>query len=416
VSEPATTSAVDRRIFTLASARSLNTLGRQILSAGVSWELYARTGSALTLGLVGLVQVVPVVLLFLASGNAADRFNRRNLAAAAVALTGLCGVGLAVASALDAPVPAYLALLLVMGVATSFHAPASAAVVTSVIPRPNLGRYNTIGSSMYEVAAIAGPGLAGVLLALIVPWQVYGLTALTAFGSVACYLALPTTPPLRDNSDPKTSDRRDWRVGLRFIFSSPLLLPALTLDLFAVLFAGVTALLPVVAKDVLHTDSLGFGILRAAPSVGAIMMALVATKMSPWRRPGHVLLIVVAAYGAVTIGFGYARSLPVAVALLFLGGALDNISVVIRITLEQMVVPDAIRGRVSAVHHVFIGMSNELGELESGLATHLLGLAPTIIGGGMLAMGVVGFVAWRWPGLRAMPPLAELKPASASTN
>ena len=410
--DPQGAAAITRRIITLASARALNTLGRQIISVAVGWELYARTRSALTLGLVGLVQVIPVVLLFLAAGNAADRFNRRALATAAVALTGLCGVGLALASAVDAPVSAYLALLFVLGVATSFHSPASSAVVTTVIPRPALARYNTIGSSAYEVAAIAGPGIAGVLLAVISAWAVYALTAATAFGAVACYLALPATPPLRDAITEKASDRRDWRVGLRFIFSSSLLLPALTLDLFAVLFAGVTALLPVVATEMLHTDSIGLGILRAAPSLGAIGMAVVASKLTPWRHPGRVLLIVVALYGAITVGFGFARSMPVAVGLLFVGGALDNISVVIRITLEQMVVPDAIRGRVSAVHHVFIGMSNELGELESGLATHLLGLGPTIIGGGLLAVAVVGFVTWRWPALRQMPPLADLRPAN----
>jgi MFS family permease len=391
-----------------------------MISMAVSWELYQRTHQALTLGLIGLVQVVPVIMLFLASGTAADRYNRKLLACAAVTLTGLCGVGFAVASAMAAPVPIFLALLFLMGVAASFHAPASAAVITTVIPREHLPRYNPIGSSAFEVAAISGPTVAGLLLAVVSPSTVYALTAMTAATSVACYLALPATPApnseqqnLNSGADAfakNVSARRDWRVGLRFIFASPLLLPALTLDMFAVLFAGVTALLPVVAHDWLHTGSIGLGVLRAAPSVGAISMALLSSKLPAWRRPGVVLLIVVALYGLDTVAFGFARSVWLAVVLMFIGGALDNISVVIRITLEQMVVPDAIRGRVSAVHHVFIGMSNELGELESGFATHMIGLGPTIVGGGIAAMLVVAFIAKQWPSLHRMPPLADLQP------
>jgi MFS family permease len=208
------------------------------------------------------------------------------------------------------------------------------------------------------------------------------------------------------------SERRDWRAGLRFIFRSPLLLPALTLDMFAVLFAGVTALLPAVASDVLHVDALGYGMLRAAQSAGAVVMALIGGRLPAWKRPGRVLLIVVALFGAATVGFGLSTSFPLSLALLVVCGALDNISVVIRLTLEQMVVPDAIRGRVSAVHYVFIGMSNELGAAESGLAAYILGTVPSIVVGGAVAVLVVGAVAVRWRELAKMPPLAELQPAA----
>ena len=208
-----------------------------------------------------------------------------------------------------------------------------------------------------------------------------------------------------------TDTRRDWRVGLRFIFRSPLLLPALTLDMFAVLFAGVTALLPAIASDLLHVGPFGYGILRAAQSVGAVMMAILSGRLPAWRRPGRVLLIVVALFGVATTGVGLSSSMPVTVALLVICGALDNISVVIRLTLEQLVVPDSIRGRVSAVHYVFIGMSNELGAAEAGLAAEVLGLAPAIIAGGAVAVVVVGLVALKWPALSRMPPLAELEPA-----
>jgi MFS family permease len=203
--------------------------------------------------------------------------------------------------------------------------------------------------------------------------------------------------------------RKDWRAGLRFIFHSPLLLPAITLDMFAVLFAGVNALLPAMAKE-LHVDGVGYGMLRAAQSVGAISMALIGGRLPAWKRPGRVLLIVVALFGLATVGFGLSRSFPLSLALLVVCGALDNVSVVIRLTLEQLVVPDAIRGRVSAVHFVFIGMSNELGAAESGAAAWAIGTVPAIVVGGAVAVVVVGAVAYRWRELARMPPLAEIQP------
>ncbi|MBC7975230.1 MAG: MFS transporter [Myxococcales bacterium] len=183
--------------------------------------------------------------------------------------------------------------------------------------------------------------------------------------------------------------------------------------MFAVLFAGVTALLPAIATDVLHVDALGYGMLRAAQSVGAVGMAVITGRLPPWKRPGRVLLIVVALFGLATIGFGLSRSFPLSLAILVLCGALDNISVVIRLTLEQMVVPDAIRGRVSAVHYVFIGMSNELGAAESWMAAFLIGTIPAIVVGGAVAVVVVGVVAVKWRALVTMPPLAELQPDEA---
>jgi MFS family permease len=396
-------------ILRLAAARALNTFGRQVLAATVLWELYDRTGSKLTLGLVGAVQVIPVVALFLPAGLLVDRVDRRLLTTLSALVTGLVGVGLAVASYAAAPLAVYYGLLFLLGCATSLHSPAASSLIPTIIPRGHLPRANAITSSAFEVAAIGGPALSGLMLVVTHPAAVYAVVAATGLVSAICYSTLPRPRP---QPEAKPSARRDWRAGVRFIFGSPLLLSALTLDLFAVLFAGATALLPVIAKDVLHASALGYGVLRAAPSVGAVVMALLGTRLPAWRRPGRVLLIVVALFGVVTVGFGLSRSLPLSVALLALGGAVDNISVVIRITLEQMVVPDEIRGRVSAVHSVFIGMSNELGELESGVAAQLLGAVPTIVGGGAIAIAVVGIVALTWPQLARMPPLAALKPTS----
>jgi predicted MFS family arabinose efflux permease len=231
--------------------------------------------------------------------------------------------------------------------------------------------------------------------------------AITGVASAVLYRSLPKPRAVAGGAG---EARRDWRVGLRFIFNSPLLLPALALDMFAVLFAGVNALLPAVATDILHVGPLGYGILRAAQSAGAVAMAVIGGRIEPWKRPGRVLLVVVALFGCATMAFGLSHSFALSVVLLVACGGLDNISVVIRLTLEQMVVPDAIRGRVSAVHYVFIGMSNELGAAESGFAAALIGVVPAIVAGGAIAVLVVGAVAARWPSLARMRPLAELTP------
>jgi len=397
-----------RRILRLVSARSLNTFGRAVLNATVLWELYERTHSKLVLAAVGFAQVIPVAVLFVPAGTLVDRSDRRALATAAATATGLIGVGLALASALGAPVALYFLLLLAQGCVTVIHAPAVSSLIPLIIPRAQLVRTNRISASLQELAAIVGPALAGLALKFVAASRVYAVLAITGLAAGALYRSLPQARAVEVAAP---SVRKDWRVGLRFIFRSPLLLPALTLDMFAVLFAGVTALLPAVATDVLHVDALGYGMLRAAQSAGAVVMALIGGRLRAWQRPGRVLLIVVALFGLATVGFGLSASFPLSLALLVLCGALDNISVVIRLTLEQMVVPDAIRGRVSAVHYVFIGMSNELGAAESGLAAYVLGTIPAIVAGGAVAVIVVGVVALRWRALARMPPLAELQPA-----
>lgn len=395
-----------RRIFRLVSARALNSFGRAVLTTTVGWELYDRTHDTLALAAVGFVQLIPVVLLFVPSGTLVDRSDRRVLASTAAATTGLVGVGLALISALHAPLVLYFVLLIVQGCATSIHAPAVASLVPLIISRDQLTRTNRISSSFQELALIIGPTLAGLALKFVAAQWIYGALAITGLASGALYRSLPRP---RAVEAPAASARKDWRAGLRFIFRSPLLLPALTLDMFAVLFAGVTALLPAVA-DVLHLDAFDYGLLRASQSAGAVTMALIGGRLPAWKRPGRVLLIVVALFGLATIGFGLSTSFPLSLVLLFACGALDNISVVIRLTLEQLVVPDAIRGRVSAVHFVFIGMSNELGGTESGVAARLLGTMPSIVAGGALAVIVVGAVALRWRELARMPPLHELQP------
>jgi MFS family permease len=348
-------------------------------------------------------------LLFVPAGTLVDRSDRRALATAAAMITGVIGLGLALVSALHGHLALYFVLLFAQGCMTVIHAPAVSSLLPLIIARDQLTRTNRISASLQELAAIGGPGLAGVALTFVDARWVYGALAITGLAAGVLYRSLPRARAIEGTA---ASARKDWRVGLRFIFQSPLLLPALTLDMFAVLFAGVTALLPAVATDVLHVHAFGYGMLRSAQSAGAVAMAVIGGRIPAWRRPGRVLLIVVALFGIATVGFGLSTWFPLSLALLVLCGALDNISVVIRLTLEQMVVPDAIRGRVSAVHYVFIGMSNELGATESGAAAYLLGTMPAIVAGGALAVIVVGVVALRWRELARMPPLSELQPGS----
>jgi MFS family permease len=404
-------SDVLRLILRLVGARSLNSIGRAMISATVGYELYDRTDSKLVLAAVGAVMVLPVIMWFVPAGALADRSDRRKLSAIAAAGTGAVGLGLALASYVDAPVAVFLGLLFVQGCITVIHAPASSSLIPLVIPRDSLVRANRINSSFQETAQIGGPALAGLGLMFFQYWVVYAVVAFTGVAAGLLYRSLPPPRVIAEEAPATANARKDWRVGLRFIFRSPLLLPALTLDMFAVLFAGVTQLMPVVAKDILFVGPFGFGVLRAAQSVGAVGMAYFGGRLPAWKRPGRVLLIVVALFGAATAAFGLSHSFVLSVVLLVVMGALDNISVVIRLTLEQMVVPDRIRGRVSAVHYVFIGMSNELGGAESGLAAYLVGTVPAIVGGGVVAILVVGVVAAKWRELAAMPPLDQLQPA-----
>jgi hypothetical protein len=199
-------------------------------------------------------------------------------------------------------------------------------------------------------------------------------------------------------------------AGLRFVSASPVFLAAITLDLFAVLFGGAIALLPIFAKDILEVGPAGLGWLRAAPAAGGLAMALITTRLAPWERPGRVLLVAVTGFGLATIGFGLSRDLALSLLCLFVTGVCDNVSVVIRLTLEQMITPDALRGRVSAVKHLFVSMSNEIGALESGATAALFGPVLSVVGGGVATIGVVGLILWVWPVLGRLGPLHTLRP------
>ncbi len=397
-------------VRTFALGRTAAVIGMQVLSVSVGWQLYERTASAWALGLVGLFELLPVLALMVPAGQLVDRLRRRTVAMAAYGLWAIAALGLAAVAHAHGPVPLIYALLVVVGTARAFASPASSALLPELLAPEQFLRANAWLASCFEIALITGPALAGWLLKVDgTATLAYLASALGQLFFVAALARLPSRPPAAE----EPSERREGVfAGFDFIRRNPVFLAAITLDLFAVLLAGAVALLPMFAKDILHVGPVGLGWLRTAPSLGALLMALAITRLPPWKRPGRALLWAVAGFSVATIGFGLSRSLPLSLCFLFLTGVCDEISVVVRWTLEQVLTPNRLRGRVSAVHYVFIGMSNELGMFESGVTAALVGPVLSVVGGGLGALLIVGFVVWRWPQLAAIPPLAEIKPAA----
>ena len=394
-----------------AGGRAAAVLGNQIISTAVGWDLYERTHDAWALGLVGAFELAPVLVLLFYAGNAADRYPRRNILIGAHALLTLVGLGLIAATQMGAGVPVVYACLVFVGVARAFAAPAGGTIIPQLVPPEQLANANAWMSSSYEVAAISGPAVGGLLIALTgsAAWAY----AVGALGQLVFVLALTRLPAMRPPPAREHHDSRQLFAGIAFIRRNPIYLAAITLDLFAVLLGGAVALLPIFAKDILHAGPVGLGFLRAAPAVGALTMALITTRMRPWREPGKVLLAVVAGFGLATLGFGLSRSIWLSLFCLFMTGAFDAVSVVIRATIEQVITPDALRGRVSAVNFLFIGFSNELGSFESGATAALFGPVASVVAGGVGAIVVTGIVALAWPQLARIGALHTLTPSDA---
>jgi MFS family permease len=383
--------------------------GWQMINVAVGWHLYERTGDAWSLGLVGVVELAPVLLLMIVVGNMADRYPRRNVAMFAHALVAFAAVGLALVSWLHGPTPAIYAFLAVIGIGRAFASPSVNTILPQLLAPAEFANANAWLSSIFQLGAISGPAMGGLLIAqtgtATLPFAVAAIGQLV-FMAMLRLLPAPRTSPAPTHS--RTA--HDVFAGFRFIRHNPLFLAAITLDLFAVLFGGAVALLPIFAKDILQVGPAGLGWLRAAPGAGALTMALVTTQLRPWPRPGRTLLLVVAGFGLATIGFGLSRSFALSLACLFLTGMFDNVSVVIRLTLEQMITPDHLRGRVSAINYVFIGFSNEFGAFESGATAALLGPTLSVVGGGLATLLVVTMVARTWPELIGLGPLHSLAP------
>lgn len=385
----------------LIAGRFVAQVGEMMVSVGVGWELYERTNDPLALGLVGLVQVIPVMLLSLPGGYMADRYDRKWVTLISQLVLVVCSLLLALLSYSEGSLALLYLTLAVIGAARAFNNPAESALTPQVVPESVYFSAIAWSSSVWQLSAILGPALGGLVIALTgaAVW-VYVVNA--AAGMVLVIALLLIRSRQASFSSPDEPPMQALLGGLKFLRRSQLILASITLDMFAVLFGGATFLLPIFARDILLTDATGLGILRAAPSIGAMMMALFVARRPPFQRAGRTLLLAVAGFGVATIIFGLSTSFLLSLAMLVLLGALDNISVVIRHTLVLTYTPNEMLGRVGAVNSVFIGASNELGGFESGVAAALLGPVGAVVFGGFGTLVVVGLVA-RWsPKLRQL--------------
>lgn len=394
--------------------RALGRITMLVQSVAVGWQVYALTRNPLSLGIVGLVEFAPMFLLALPAGELADRFNQRALLAASFLLEAISSALLAVYAALGPREiwPLY-AIIALFGCARGFSGPAGRALLPFLVPPEKLARAIAWASSVGQVAVIAGPALGGYAYELG-PTIAYG-------GCFVCFLLAALGTAMIGGRRPQVSvaamTSRIARVkeGVQFVRSRPVVLGAISLDLFAVLLGGATALLPVYARDILHVGPSGLGLLRSAPAAGAAVVAVYLVLRPIERRVGSTLFAAVAVFGVATIIFGLARDFRLSLAALVVLGASDQVSVYIRSALVQLATPDAMRGRVSAVSTLFISSSNELGEFESGVTAALVGTVPAVILGGLGTLAVV--IAWMrmFPPLRTVDRLDDVTPPQSET-
>ncbi len=385
--------------------------GSQMRIVAVQWEMTLRETDprrlALLLGYIGLALVLPVILFALPAGAAADRFSRRWIIMIAQLGMAACGVGLAWASWTKTPLPIVYLLLFGTGSFRALGWPASTAIVTGLVPAKTFSNAATWRSNTYQLASTLGPLAGGLLLAWYSPVLVFLIDAATSVILATCMLFIKPRPQER------SIEPRSWKSvlqGIRFLGKQPILLSTMTLDMVAVLFGGVVALLPIFATEVFDVGAKGLGWMRAMPALGSIVMGFILAMRPPIQHGGRTILLTVTTFGLATVLFGLSTSFALSLAALFVLGAADNISVVIRQTVLQLLTPDSMRGRVTAVSVIFIGSSNELGEFESGIAASLLGLVPSVVVGGVISILSVGVVAKVWPELLRLGALDQLAP------
>src|SRR5882757_4420732 len=383
-------------------SRSLSRFSSQIGAVAIGWQIYDLTGSAFDLGMVGLVQFLPTALLVFVAGHAADRFDRKRvvqLCQLAEALTALfLGVSTFAGTISELQI---FAATFVLGIAGAFESPATAALLPLIAPQGSLQRATAISSGAAQIATITGPALGGLAYAFA-PSAAYGLMG--AFGFLAAigigFVRLSQPAAIRD---PATPD--DLFAGVRFVRNNPSILGTISLDLFAVLLGGATALLPIYARDILQTGPLGLGILRAAPAVGALLMTAVLARHTFQRHVGIRMFQAVILFGAATVVFALSHWMWLSVLSLAILGAADTISVVIRFSLVQLATPDEMRGRVGAVNFLFINASNQLGQFESGVAAALLGTVSSAVLGGVATIAIALLWMKLFPTLRNVEKL-----------
>ncbi|MFM8433511.1 MAG: MFS transporter [Bacteroidota bacterium] len=387
------------------SGKFLLTLALQIQFVALSWQVYELTDDVFSLGLLGLSEALPAVGLALYGGYMADRSDRRKIVVVVTFLMLLLSsvlwfISEKVISGVILSAWPFYALMFGIGAMRGFYSPAQFSLMTQLVPREAYANSSAWNSTFWHIAVVAGSTAGGLLLGAFGEQLTY--VSVIVLLLLALFQVMRIPPQKFTAATAEESVWSSMRKGLRFVFKREEILGAMTLDLVAVLFGGATAMLPVFAKEVLHVGESGFGLLRAAPFAGSVIMALVMTKYPPLQNAGKKLLVCVAGFAVCMIGFALSRSFYLSMVILALSGAFDNVSVVIRSTIVQFLTPDDMRGRVSAVSTMFISSSNEIGSFESGFAAKILGLVPSVVIGGSIALGSVGIAAWRMPRLRKL--------------
>ena len=390
----------DYRCFWLA--RLLGVLAIEMQITAISWQVYQLTGEALDLGLVGLAQFLPFLVLFLVSGSVADRFKRTHIMSICVILQTVCGI-IFFALTINGKINflTIFIILIFVGIARAFQSPAQSAIVPLLVPKEHVANAIAWTSSGFQMSRIAGPGIAGIMI--ISGEELVYATSIILFILSTIFTLLIKTNTQTISKTP--INLKNIFNGLEFVLKRQILVGAIGLDLFAVLLGGATALLPIFATDILNVGSTGFGALRATHMIGALSGALILTQYPITRFAGKSLLLSVATFGLAIIIFGLSTYFWLSIAALFVIGSADSVSVFIRNNLVQIITPDHMRGRVSAVSAVFIGASNELGELESGVTAHFWGTVPAVVVGGIGTIVIAGLFAYKLPELRGVNSL-----------
>ena len=383
-----------------SSSRLAASLGQSMLQAVVAWQVYALSGSALSLGLVGLIRFAPALGFSLISGVVVDTYDRRRVLLIAQAVPAITSAIMLLAIVTGrASLPLVYGLVFLVGVASAFEGPARQTMIPALVPRSLFSRAMTLNSTLQSLSSVTGPAIGGLLIA----WQGLGLAYAVHFCLVllAIVMLTPLRLPHSSNEPTRAGVRLEAiKEGIAFLRGQPAVLGAMTLDMFAVLFGGAEALLPIYAVDVLHADAAGYGLLAASMDVGSLIAAACLLSMPMPTRAGRALLLSVVAFGLATIAFGLSTWLPLSVLTYAAVGAADQVSMVMRLNTIQLSIPDALRGRVTAVNFVFVNASNQIGGLESGVVASFTNAVFAVVSGGIACIAVAGLIALRIPELR----------------
>lgn len=394
----------DFRLFILS--RLFITLAIQIQGVIVGWQIYELTKDPLSLGLIGLAEAIPAITVSLYAGHLADTVERKKIILVCVLILSFCSISLlcfttSLGSFLlnNTAFPIYV-IIFVSGIARGFLSPANFSFMPQLIDRSLYQNAITWNSTTWETAAVGGPMIGGLVYGFFGITAAYTVDAGLVIAALGCYFYIPTRPLPTITEEQGMIEK--IRAGIKFVFKNQIILSAITLDMFAVLFGGAVALLPIFADEILHTNQIGLGFLRSAPAIGALVMAVYITHNPIQKNIGKVLLWCIAGFGFCMIGFSLSTSFWLSLSLLIVSGMFDCISVIVRGTLIHTLTPENMKGRVSAVNSIFVGSSNEIGMLESGVAAKLMGVVPSVIFGGCMTIAVVAVTAWKATKLRLL--------------